>query len=96
MDVTINADNYLFGFNGSNREGINHTLLELKKHIFYDWNVEIEVIAFCELFKSKIRSLIIKEKNIAQSNNQLVNFYSKWDNFTPIYDFRGPDMQIIF
>ena len=34
----INAENFLFGFIGSKREGINHVLLELKKHVFYNWN----------------------------------------------------------
>ena len=57
---TINAENYLFGFFG--QDGINHILLELKKLVFYSWKVEIGVIAFCELFLSKLRSLIIKEK----------------------------------
>ena len=95
LEDLINYENYLFGFTGVNREGINHILLELKKHFFYNWKVEIGVRAFCELFQSKVRSLIIKEKIIAQKNNQLPSFYGKWGKYIAIYDFRGPDMQII-
>ena len=96
LEDVINHENYLFGFTGVSREGINHILLEFKKHVFYNWNVEIGVNAFCEQFQSKLRSLIIKEKIIAQANNELSRFYEKWGKYIAIYDFRGPDMQIIY
>ena len=48
--------------------------------------------AFCEHFLSKIRALIMREKIIAEKNNQLEIFYTKWNKFTAIYDFRGPDI----
>ena len=92
----ITAENYLFGFIELNRVGINHVLLELKKLVFYSCKDNISVVAFRELFLSKIRSLIIKEKNIAHSNNKYATFCSKWDSFTAFYDFRGPDLQILF
>ena len=91
---TITAENYLFGFMGLRKEGINHILLELKKHIFYNWCAEIGVDAFCEQLKSKVKTIIIKEKAIALNNNRLTLFSEKWEQFTAIYDFRGPDMQI--
>ena len=79
---------------GLRKEGINHILLELKKHIFYNWCAEIGVDAFCEQLKSKVKTIIIKEKAIALNNNRLTLFSEKWEQFTAIYDFRGPDMQI--
>ena len=87
----ITSENYLFGFTGSEREGLNHILLELKKHIFYEWNENVGIISFCEQFKSKLRALIINEKIIAHSN-----FNSKWKKFISIYDYRGPDMPQIY
>ena len=93
MDM-ITVENYLFGFSGIKTKGINHILLELKKHVFYNWNADIGEIAFCELLKSKIKSVIIKEKIIAQSKDQLPLFDEKWENYTAIYDFRGPDNQL--
>ena len=92
----INAENYLFGFSELNRVGVNHVLLELKKLVFYSCKDDISVVAFRELFKNKIRSLIIKEKTIAQSNNEYATFCVKWDSFTAFYDFRGPDLQILY
>ena len=90
----ITVENYIFGFMDLKREGINHILLELKKHVFYNWKAELGVIAFCEQFQSKLRSLIIKEKIIAQSYDRILAFNEKWEKYTAIYDFRGPDMQI--
>ena len=90
----ITCEKYLFGFEGIKREGINHILLELKKLLFYEWSSEVGGIAFCERFRSKIKSVIIKEKVIAQTNDSFPAFNEKWDTFTAFYDFRGPDMQI--
>ena len=91
---TITAENYLFGFMGLKREGINHIFLELKKHVFYNWCAEIETDAFCEQLKNKVKTLMIKEKTIALRKNRLSSFNEKWEQYTAIYDFRGPDMQI--
>jgi hypothetical protein len=91
---TITAENYLFGFMGLKKEGINQILLELKKLIFYNWCAEIGVDAFCEQLKSKVKSTMIKEKSIALSYNRLAFFNEKWEDYTAIYDFRGPDIQI--
>ena len=93
MDL-VTEEKFSFGFCGPNRKGINHILLEFKKHVLYNWKSEIGVIAFCELLRRKIRSLIIKEKYIAQQNDNFSTFNNKWENYTSIYDFRGPDVQI--
>ena len=90
----ITEENYIFGFIGANREGLNHVLLELKKYAFYNWSGEISAAAFCEQWESKVRVLIIKEKSIAISNNRLEAFQDKWKNYTAIYDYRGSDLQI--
>ena len=37
---------------------------------------------------------MIKEKAIALSNNRLTSFNKKWEQYTAIYDFRGPGIQI--
>ena len=64
-------------------------MLELKKLLFYEWSSEVGGIAFCERFRSKIKSVIIKEKVIAQTNDRFPAFNEKWDTFTAFYDFRG-------
>ena len=40
--------------------------------------------------------LIIKEKLLALKNGNYETFRVKWENFTEIYDFYGPDCQVIF
>ena len=60
--------------------------------IFYNLLDFNDPEAFCEHFFSKIRALIIREKYVAEKNDQLETFYKKWNKFTAIYDFRGPDL----
>ena len=91
---TITVENYLFGFIGLKREGINHILLELKKQVFYNWCAEIGPDDFCDQLKRKVKALIVKEKMIALSNDRITAFTQKWEKYTAIYDFRGPDMQL--
>ena len=55
---------------------------------------EIETDVFCEQLKSKVKALMSKEKLIALSNDRLTSFNEKWEQYTAIYDFRGPDLQI--
>ena len=88
---TISMEDYLFGIKGGKHLGLNQLLLELKKSIFYNANDFATSDAFCEHYICQTRSLIIKEKQIALKNNKLDNFSSKWEQFTMIYDFRGPD-----
>ena len=91
---TITIKPYIFGF--KNASGLNHILLEFKKEIFYNWDSFTAVATFCEQFCVKIRKLIIKEKNISITNGKFDSFCKKWENFTAIYDFLGPDQQIIY
>ena len=84
---------YFFGF--QNNVGLNHILIELKKEIFYNWNINVSVNVFCERFLAKLRNIIIKEKKVMFKNDSYDLFYTKWINFRDIYDFLGPDFQII-
>ena len=87
--------NYLFGFQGNKFSGLNHVLLELKKFIFYNWEENVRVEQLFERFKRRIMHMLIKEKNIALSVDKFDTFMIKWEKFTEIYDFLGPDCQII-
>ena len=91
--VKITLVEFLFGLGGNEFSALNQILLELKKNIFYSSTDELSDVAFCEQFKAKLRNLIIKEKQIVFNYN-VDKFSSKWKNFTNIYDFRGPDLQI--
>ena len=95
IGVDINMIEYIFGFQGSAYLGLNHILLELKKEIFYNWKENVGVVIFLDHFKQKIMHLMIKEKQIAISGNKFEMFAQKWQNYCEIYDFMGPDCQII-
>ena len=73
--------------------GLNHFLIETKKFIFYDLrNSETFDAEFMfELFKTKLKYIIIKEKAIAMQRGKFDSFCEKWFNFAPIYNFYGPD-----
>ena len=87
---TINAENYLFGFMGLKKEGINHILLELKKLIFYNWCAKIGVDAFCEQLKSKVKTIMIKEKSIALSYNRFTFVMKNGSNILQFMTSEGP------
>ena len=92
--VNITVKEYLFGISGNEYGALNQIILELKKYIFYSSKEELLSDAFCEQFKLKLRPVIIKEKQIMLQNNKIEQFFSKWKNFSQIYDFMGPDLQI--
>ena len=95
-NVDITLEKYLFGFGSSDFCALNHILLELKKHLFYNWSGDIGVEAFCEQFVKTLKSLIIKEKTIAVYSDMYTTFDEKWKLFTGIYDYRGPDNPLIY
>ena len=92
---TISIIDYLFGIRGGKYLGYNHFLLELKKTIFYATTADLDSPTFCEQFYNKIKSIMIKEKQLSLNNDNFGNFCSKWENFSTIYDFRGPDIEIV-
>ena len=61
----------------------------------YNFDENIGVEAFCERIIHKIRKIIIKEKSCIKSNKMYDQFTKKWDKFIYIYDFRGPDLNIV-
>jgi hypothetical protein len=75
---------------------LHYVLLELKKHLFYNWSENTGIDALCEHFEGILRSLIIKEKIIALYTDKYEKFIEKWKAFTDIYDYRGPDMPFIY
>ena len=96
IGVDITMIEYLFGFQDNKFVGLNHLLLELKKELFYNWVENVSINAFFVNFKTKIMHLMIKEKQIALSKNKLDLFIEKWKLFVTIYDFMGPDCQILY
>ena len=86
----ISIEKYLFGF--QKNAALNQILLELKKLIFYTWDPAMQVQTFLNIFISKIRKLMILEKQI--NVKSLDQYSEKWNNFKDIYDFNGPDIQI--
>ena len=38
---------------------------------------------------------MIKEKNCIKTDKMYENYAKKWDKFISIYDFRGPDLNIV-
>ena len=90
-DITLVS--YFFGFD--NNPGLNHILIELKKFIFYGWDINVNLRTFCERFENKIRNLIIKEKHVMIKKGKFEPFSEKWKNFTNIYDYFGPDLEIV-
>ena len=94
IQLEITAKVYIFGAQNKNR-GLNCLLLELKKELFYNKSLNVGVATFREQFLKKIRNIIIKEKNIYINKGKYTDFFDKWSNFTSIYDFQGPDLQIV-
>ena len=92
---TISIVDYLFGIEGGKNLGYNHFLLELKKTIFYSTTADLDSPTFIDQFYSKIKSIIIKEKRLSLKNDKFGHFCVKWENFSTIYDFRGPDIEIV-
>ena len=93
LQENVGIVEYIFGF--KTNMALNHILLEFKKEAFYNFDTNIGVNTFCERIISKILRIIIKEKNCVNSKKMYELFVKKWENLTFIYDFRGPDLNII-
>ena len=99
LNINIGLVDYIFGYNKSVKfaDGLNHCLLELKIFIFYNsvnWgeeNIQLTLKRFIRL----LSRLMIKEKLLSIRNNKYELFIEKWDSFSGIYDFRGPDFEMI-
>ena len=84
---------YIFGF--ENNPALNHIFLELKKELFYNFDQNVSPVAFCEQVLNNIRKIMVKEKQCIKSDKMFDLYLEKWEKFTLIYDFRGPDLNIV-
>ena len=50
---------------------------------------------FCEHLERKIKRIMIKEKTIMIENGQFDEYDVKWKKFKIIYNYLGPDIQIV-
>ena len=91
----ISIIDYLFGIQGAKYLGHNHFLLELKKTIFYSTTADLVSRTFFEQFYNKMKTIMIKEKQLALKNGHFKPFCAKWESLSKIYDFRGPDVEIV-
>ena len=89
-------EDYIFGLKGNN-EALNQILLELKVFNFYNLqeNPNTSNETFQKTFLSRIKKLILKEKDIAILGNKYDEFEYKWDKYLLIYDYRGPNVDFI-
>ena len=94
VQKNINMQPYIFWV--KDNIGLNHNLLELKKEMFYNWSEGVGEVTFCERFITKVRKIMIKEKQLMMEKDNFENYFEKWKEFREIYDFLGPDQQIIY
>ena len=84
---------YIFGVKSN--EALNHIFLEFKKEVFYNFDENVGVGAFCERIIDKIRKIMLKEKHCIKSVKMYDQYTKKWEKFITIYDFRGPDQNVV-
>ena len=89
-DTSVKA--YIFGCKNL---GLNQIFIELKKELFYNKELKLNPNTFLNYFFEKVRKIMIKEKSIMTRNSNLDAFNEKWESFRPIYDYLGPDNQIV-
>ena len=63
--------------------------------MFYKDTLDMNVAAFCEYFINRVRRIMIKEKSIMIENRNFELYDQKWADFWNIYDYHGPDIQIV-
>ena len=74
IQENINSLQYIIGF--KNNEALNHILLELKKELFYNWDINIDLNIYLERFVAKVRKVMIVEKKCIRSDKTF-DRYSK-------------------
>ena len=87
--VNISELDYLLGF--MDKFALNSVLLELKKFIFYSYNHNSNIDVQFSMFIKRLRRLILLEKSHYFSVNKIDYFYKKWEQFSEVYMFHGPD-----
>ena len=97
LTLDSSRNEYLFGFEGNISEALNHIFLEMKIFNFYTLpkDVGLGQDTLKNVFLNTLRKLIVKEKFVSLLKNDLDSFEFKWEYFTAIYDWRGPDFDPI-
>ena len=97
LDIEESRDQYIFGFQGKKHVALNQILLELKVFNFYyiKENPQTREDILQKIYFARIKKIILREKDIALLSNKYDEFDEKWENFTYIYDYRGPDIDIV-
>ena len=85
----ISELDYLLGF--MDKFALNSVLLELKKFIFYSYNHNSNIDVQFSMFIKRLRRLILLEKSHYFFVNKIDYFYKKWEQFSEVYMFHGPD-----
>ena len=76
-DLETSVKNDIFG--GQNL-GLNQVVLELKKELFYNKETTVNKNQFLNIFLSKIRTIMIKEKLVMFNGSKGEEYISKWEN----------------
>ena len=84
-------ENYLFGLDKKEMDGLNHYVLEAKIFVFYSWIGGESTEGMIGRFHKAIMRVINIEKQNCNGEVSRERFTQKWGKFTEIYDFRGPD-----
>merc|ERR1711954_24030 len=87
----ISFTDYIFGIQSTNKAALNSVLIELKRYIFYDWSENTSIRSKCKVLKNRTRRIMLLEKRYYFSLGKYDDFFTKWRDFTSIYDIFGPD-----
>ena len=87
-------DEFLFGFESECNQALNLVLLELKILNFYSLpkDANLGLNSLKKLFLNRIRKIMLQEKNMSHIKNKYDEFEFKWEKYTAVYDWRGPDL----
>ena len=87
----ISETDYLLGFMDKRKQGINSALIECKKFLFYSFSDQINIDIQVEMYKTRLRRIILLEKKYFSKLNKMNQFFDKWQDFSPVYMSYGPD-----
>ena len=73
------------------KQGINSALIECKKFLFYSFSDQINIDIQVEMYKTRLRRIILQEKKYFSKLNKMNQFFDKWQDFSPVYMSYGPD-----
>ena len=97
LSIQHSRDGHLFGLESECNQALNLILLELKEFNFYTLPKEVNLghVILEKLFFKRIRKIMLHEKYIGQHSKNYDEVEFKWEHFTAIYDWRGPDLDML-